>query len=359
MKKILPFILLIFVSCQKEQNYLTDYVNPFIGTGGHGHTYPGASAPFGMVQLSPDSRLDGWDGCGGYHYSDSIIYGFSHTHLSGTGVSDYGDILLMPTTGELLLNNGADGNPGYSSTFSHENEKATAGFYQVFLENYNVDVELTTSQRAGFHKYTFPKNEEAQVVLDLEHRDRLLDYKIELVDSNTLQGIRYSDNWAREQKVHFYMQFSKNLQSITFNEKQSVAGISFGKLQKPLLIKVGISAVSTDGAKANLQAEIPHWDFEKTKAETTDLWEKELSKIIVEGKSEEQKEIFYTALYHSLLNPNLYVDVDGNYNGTDLQKHHTDDKHYTIFSLWDTFRATHPLFTLFNKNELMNLSAPF
>lgn len=351
MKKILPFILLLFMACQKEPNSLTTYVNPFIGTGGHGHTYPGASAPFGMVQLSPDSRLEGWDGCGGYHYSDSIIYGFSHTHLSGTGVSDYGDILLIPTTGELLLNNGAAGNPGYSSTFSHENETATAGFYQVFLENYNVDVELTASQRAGFHKYTFPENEEAQVVLDLEHRDRLLDYKIELVDSNTLQGIRYSDSWARVQKVHFYMQFSKNLQSITFNEKQSVAGISFGKLQKPLLIKVGISAVSTDGAKANLQAEIPHWDFDKTKAETTDLWEKELSKIIVEGKSEEQKEIFYTALYHSLLNPNLYIDVDGNYNGTDLQKHHTDDKHYTIFSLWDTFRATHPLFTLIQQDR--------
>jgi len=351
MNKILPFIILIFVSCQKEHKHLTDYVNPFIGTGEHGHTYPGASAPFGMVQLSPDSRLDGWDGCGGYHYSDSIIYGFSHTHLSGTGVSDYGDILLMPTTGELLLNNGADGNPGYSSKFSHEKEKAKAGFYQVFLENYNVAVELTTSQRAGFHKYSFPKNELAQIVLDLEHRDRLLDYKIELVDSNTLQGIRYSDNWAREQKVHFYMTFSEPLKSIIFNEKQSVSGISFGKLQKPLLVKVGISAVSTEGAKANLLDEIPHWDFEKTRTQTTTLWEKELSKIIVEGKSETQKEIFYTALYHSLLNPNLYIDIDGNYNGTDLEKHHTDDKHYTIFSLWDTFRATHPLFTLIQQER--------
>jgi predicted alpha-1,2-mannosidase len=350
-KKILPFIILIFVSCQKEQKHLTDYVNPFIGTGGHGHTYPGASTPFGMVQLSPDSRLDGWDGCGGYHYSDSIIYGFSHTHLSGTGVSDYGDILLMPTTGELKLTNGADGNPGYSSKFSHENEKATAGFYQVFLENYNVAVELTTSQRAGFHKYSFQKDAAAQVVLDLEHRDRLLDYRIELIDSNTLQGIRYSDNWAREQKVHFYIELSEQLQNITFNEKQSVAGISFGKLQEPLLIKVGISAVSTEGAKANLEAEIPHWNFEKTKAETTALWEKELSKIIVEGKSEIQKEIFYTALYHSLLTPNLYIDVDGNYNGTDLKKNHTDDKHYTVFSLWDTFRATHPLFTLIQQKR--------
>ena len=339
------------MACQKEQKYLTDYVNPFIGTGGHGHTYPGVSTPFGMVQLSPDSRLNGWDGCSGYHYSDSVLFGFSHTHLSGTGVSDYGDILLMPTTGKLSLTNGADGSSGYSSTFSHENEKAKAGFYQVFLESYNVSVELTTSKRAGFHKYTFPKNEAAQVVLDLEHRDKLLDYKIEMLDSNTLQGIRYSDSWASEQKVHFYMQFSEKLQSLKFNEKQSVVGISFGKLQEPLFVKLGISAVNTDGAKANLEAEIPHWDFEKTKAETNALWEKELSKIVVEGKSEEQKEIFYTALYHSLLNPNLYMDVNGNYNGTDLQKHNTKDKHYTIFSLWDTFRATHPLFTLIQQER--------
>ena len=350
-KKIFPLLLLVIIGCQKDKKSITDYVNPFIGTGGHGHTYPGASTPFGMVQLSPDSRLDGWDGCGGYHYSDSIIYGFSHTHLSGTGVSDYGDILLMPTTGEMHLTNGVDGNPGYRSKFSHENEKAEAGYYNVLLEDYNVFAELTASQRVGFHKYTFPENETVQMVLDLEHRDRLLDYAIELVDSNTLQGIRYSDNWAREQKLHFYMQFSEQLQNITFNEKQSVAGISFGKLQKPLLIKVGISAVSTEGAKANLQAEIPHWDFEKTRVQTRTLWEKELNKIVVEGKSEVQKEIFYTALYHSLLNPNLYVDVDGNYNGTDLQKHHTEDNHYTIFSLWDTFRATHPLFTLIQQKR--------
>ncbi|MEC7864009.1 MAG: GH92 family glycosyl hydrolase, partial [Bacteroidota bacterium] len=268
-----------------------------------------------------------------------------------TGVSDYGDILLMPTTGELLLTNGADGNPGYRSKFSHKNEQASAGFYQVFLEDYNVNVELTVSKRAGFHKDTFPKNEAAQVVLDLEHRDKLLNYKIEMVDSNTLQGIRYSDNWASEQKVHFYIQFSETLRNITFNKKLSVAGMKFGILDKPLIIKVGISAVSKDGAKANLLAEIPHWNFEKTKAKTNALWEKELSRIVVRGESKEQKEIFYTALYHSLLNPNLYIDVDGNYNGTDLQKHHTGDKHYTVFSLWDTFRATHPLFTLIQQKR--------
>tara|TARA_B100001758_G_C18416772_1_gene620752 strand:- start:5422 stop:8283 length:2862 start_codon:yes stop_codon:yes gene_type:complete len=351
MKKLVPFLVMILFACQKEQKYLTDYVNPFIGTGGHGHTYPGASVPFGMIQLSPDSRLEGWDGCSGYHYSDSILYGFSHTHLSGTGVSDYGDILLMPTTGDLLLTNGADGSPGYNSKFSHKNEKATAGYYNVLLEDYNVFVELTVSKRAGFHKYTFPKNKEAHVILDLDHRDKLLDYAIEILDSNTIQGIRYSDNWAKRQKVHFYMQFSKPFKSVSFNNKQSVAGISFGKLKEPILVKIGISAVTKDGAKANLEAEIPHWDFEKTKNQSKKLWEEELNKIIIEGKSEKQKEIFYTALYHSLLNPNLYVDVDGNYNGTDLQKHHTEDKHYTVFSLWDTFRATHPLFTLIQQKR--------
>tara|TARA_B100001250_G_scaffold3965_2_gene3359 strand:+ start:11371 stop:14232 length:2862 start_codon:yes stop_codon:yes gene_type:complete len=351
MKKSLFFILLIFFSCQKEQKKLTDYVNPFIGTGGHGHTYPGVSAPFGMIQLSPDSRLKGWDGCSGYHYTDSIIYGFSHTHLSGTGVSDYGDVLLMPTIGKLLLKNGADGQPGYRSVFSHKNEKAKAGFYQVYLEDYNINVEITTSIRSGFHKYTFPKNETAQVVLDLEHRDKLLNYNIEIVDSNTLQGIRYSENWAQKQKVHFYIKFSHSFQNIIFNKKRSVTGIQFGKLESPLLVKIGMSAVNINGAKENLQEEIPHWKFEKTKRETIALWEQELSKIIIQGSSEKQKEIFYTALYHSLLSPNLYIDVNGNYNGTDLKKHHTIDNHYTVFSLWDTFRATHPLFTLIQQKR--------
>ena len=351
MKKTFLYIFLIFISCEKEKNHLTDYVNPFIGTGGHGHTYPGASTPFGMIQLSPDSRLDGWDGCGGYHYTDSIIYGFSHTHLSGTGVSDYGDVLLMPTTGTLFLNNGADGTPGYNSKFSHDNEIAKPGFYQVKLEDYDINVELTTSERVGFHKYTFPKNNAAQVLLDLEHRDKLIDHKIEVIDSSSLQGIRYSENWAKQQKVHFYIKFSKPFKHIIFNDQHSIAGIKFGKLNTPLLIKVGISAVNTDGAKANLETEIPHWDFEKIKEENKTLWQNELAKIEIEGASKEQKEIFYTALYHSLLNPNLYVDVNGNYNGTDLKKHHTKDKHYTIFSLWDTFRATHPLFTLIQQKR--------
>ncbi len=343
--------MLFFTSCVKEKKNSIDYVDPFIGTGGHGHTYPGASTPFGMVQLSPDSRLDGWDGCSGYHYSDSIIYGFSHTHLSGTGVSDYGDILLMPKTGKLILNNGAKGSLGYKSKFSHKNETARPGFYQVYLEDHEVNVELTTSKRVGFHKYTFPKKKKAQVLLDLEHRDKLLEYKIEIVDSNTIQGVRYSNCWAKKQKIHYYIQFSAPFKNVIFNNSRSVAGFEFGLLDSSLLIKVGISSVNISGATANLKTEIPHWDFEKTKLQTENLWQQELNKIIIDGGSKEQKQIFYTALYHSLLSPNLYTDVNGYYNGLDLEKHQTKDNHYTVFSLWDTFRATHPLFTLIQQKK--------
>jgi len=349
--KILLLILSILISCNDYKKEIIDYVNPFIGTGGHGHTYPGATTPFGMVQLSPDTRLDGWDGCGGYHYSDNVIYGFSHTHLSGTGISDYGDVLIMPTVGELRLNNGSNGNPGYSSFFSHENEKAEAGYYQVLLEDHNINAELTTTERAGFHKYTFPKKERAQIVLDLEHRDRLFNHEIKLIDSVTIEGVRYSDEWARNQKIHFYMQFSEPIESIVLNKDQTKAGVAFGKLNSSLLIKVGISAVSKKGAKKNLLAEIPHWDFNKTRKENQKCWNDALSKIQIEDKNDVSKEIFYTALYHSMLVPNIYIDVDSSYNGMDLKEHKTNDQHYTIFSLWDTFRATHPLFTIIEQKR--------
>ena len=351
--KIRLFILIslsiIITGCSHKKSVI-DYVNPLIGTGGHGHTYPGSTVPFGMVQLSPDTRLEGWDGCGGYHYSDSIIFGFSHTHLSGTGVSDYGDILLMPTTGKLLLTNGANGEPGYGSKFNHKNELVRAGYYQVLLEDYKINVELTTTKRAGFHKYTFlTKN--AQIILDLAHRDKLLDYQIEVIDSNTIQGYRYSKEWAKKQKIYFYIQFSNNFKEVVFNENKTVAGITFGKLNTPLLVKVGISAVDALGAKKNVLIEIPHWDFNKTKKDAENLWLNALNKIQIEDKSETRKEIFYTALYHSLIVPNLYVDVDGRYNGMDLETHESKDQHYTVFSLWDTFRATHPLFTIIEQKK--------
>ena len=289
MRQIAVIFLLGLVACQPISKDPIDYVNPFIGTGGHGHTYPGAAHPFGMMQLSPDSRLEGWDGCGGYHYSDSIIYGFSHTHLSGTGVSDYADVLLMPTTGDILLNNGADSEQGYRSSFSHEKEIAEAGYYKVHLNDHRVDVELTVSERSGFHKYIFPKGENAQVVLDLQHRDQVLQAELEVIDSVTIRGYRYSNAWASEQRVHFFMRLSSPIVTSIFNEDSLVAGLSFGELEKPLKIKVGISAVDIYGAQQNLDHEIPHWDFEKTKRKTQKTWSKALSKIKVKGRSEEKK----------------------------------------------------------------------
>ena len=358
MKKqiLLIFLSLIIYSCNHKKTQPIDFVNTFIGTGGHGHTYPGVSMPFGMVQLSPDTRLEGWDGCGGYHYTDSIIYGFSHTHLSGTGISDYGDILLMPTVGEIELNNGfnksktselAINELGYSSRFSHENEIAQAGYYQVLLEDYDINVELTSSVRAGIHRYSFPSGKQSNVILDLKHRDKLLDYQINVIDSNTIIGYRHSTEWARDQRIYYILKFSSPIIKTTFNDEKDVVGLSFGELKKPLLVKASISAVDTAGAIANSN-EISHWDFDRVKKEAQNTWNNELSKIEITTNSNSKKEIFYTALYHSSLNPNTYKDINDNYLGMDLKKHSTKDNHYTIFSLWDTFRATHPLFTIIN-----------
>lgn len=339
---------------------ITAYVNPFIGTGGHGHTYPGATLPFGMVQLSPDTRLEGWDGCSGYHYSDSIIYGFSHTHLSGTGVSDYGDVLLMPTSGELYFDNGYKGDvdAGYGSRFSHKQETASPGFYSVNLKDYDIDVALSVSPRTGFHEYTFNKGGVSHVILDLTHRDALLDYDIEVVDAITIQGKRISRAWANEQHVYFYMQFSKPFLEAIFPKNEGInskkkAALSFDtEPGEKLYVKVGLSAVSEIGAKSNLQAELAGWNFEAIKQEAQHKWEKQLGKIQIKGGTVNQKTIFYTALYHSLLSPNLYQDVDGKYRGMDLQVHQTKaHTNYSVFSLWDTFRATHPLYTIVEQNR--------
>ncbi|MCB9397808.1 MAG: glycoside hydrolase family 92 protein [Acidobacteria bacterium] len=332
-------------------------VNPMIGTGGHGHTYPGVSLPFGMVQLSPDTRLEGWDGCSGYHYDDAVIYGFSHTHLSGTGVADYCDVLLMPGQGAIQLESGFPDqtDSGYASRFSHEQEHASPGYYRVLLADPQIQVELTATRRAALHRYTFLQDGPAHVVLDLVHRDPLLDVDWEQVDAQTIRGKRISRAWAQEQYIYFYLQFS---QPITTVKTQSVV---IGTQAKPakaafwfdlpkggiLLVKLGLSAVDPDGAKANLDLEIPDWNFEAVRQAAESEWSNRLSKIQVQGGTSDQRAIFYSALYHSLLNPNLYSDVDGRYRGMDLKIHPSDGKdHYTVFSLWDTFRTTHPLLTL-------------
>ena len=340
---------------------LTRYVDPIIGTGGHGHTYPGASMPFGMVQLSPDTRLTGWDGCSGYHYSDSIIYGFSHTHLSGTGCSDYGDILLMPVTGKTET-----GNYQYSSSFKHGTETARPGYYSVFLEKPEVKAELTVSKRAGFHKYSYKSKKKAGVVIDLKHRDYVSESWIEVVSNTEIQGFRRSRAWAEDQKVYFYIIFKKPFDSygITSDDKlltgQSKANgknikawVQYKNMKdEPVMIKVGLSAVSTDGAYLNVSKEIPGWDFDEVINQATREWNKELMKIEVEGGTEDDRRNFYTALYHCMLSPNLYCDVDGQYRGRDNQIHVAGDfENYTVFSLWDTYRAEHPLFTLIDQKR--------
>ncbi len=366
-------ILLIFlfcISCNNPENItaarkdksLTKYVDPFIGTGGHGHTYPGASLPFGMMQLSPDTRLDGWDGCSGYHYSDKYIYGFSHTHLSGTGVSDYGDVLLMPTN-EAVFNNGADGNIGYRAHFSHANETASPGYYKVHLDTTEIDVELTVSKRSGMHRYTFPNGSKRIVMLDLEHRDKLLSSEIKKINDHEITGHRHSEAWARDQRLFFHIEFSQPIISETTDE-DSMSGNKIMALQfdqsnnEPLIVKVGISAVDEEGARKNLEEEIGNISFDELKAEAESIWEEQLEKIVIETPIEDYKTNFYTALYHSMLAPNLYQDVDGRYRGMDLEIHNTNEfDYYTVFSLWDTYRAAHPLYTIIEQertNDFIN-----
>jgi len=344
------------------QNY-HQYVNPMIGTGGHGHTYPGATVPFGMVQLSPDTRIDGsWDGCSGYHYDDNTIYGFSHTHLNGTGCTDYGDIMLMPTMGNPMLNP-----KDYSSTFSHANEKATAGFYSVKLDKHNIDVALTSSTRVGFHQYTFNNAGLANIILDLNHRDKLLQGEVKIINNKTIEILRRSEAWAKDQYVFARIEFNQPMQinavrnngivpaknSNTFFAGTQLA-LSFSKTVKKgekIMVKVSLSPTSYSGAKLNM-TEIPHWDFAKVQKETEQLWDKQLSKIEITETNKDKLSIFYTALYHTMVQPNIAQDIDGKYRGRDNQIHKGEGfDYYSVFSLWDTFRGAHPLYTLIEKKR--------
>ncbi|MDJ0625806.1 MAG: GH92 family glycosyl hydrolase [Candidatus Caenarcaniphilales bacterium] len=364
------------INIQKPQD-LTKFVNPFIGTGSHGHTFPGAVLPFGMVALSPDTGTSGWDWSSGYHYSDNTILGFSHTHLSGTGIGDLGDILLMPVLGKIKWEPGTKEEPdeGYRSRFSHKKEFASPGYYSVFLDDSNVQVELTCTKRVGFHKYIFPKPSlntgKPKIIIDLEHgiSDRLIDSEIMQLDSQTIVGKRISSGWAKKQHVYFAMKFSKPFRlikdkAVKTNQantsasdkvierqtKDSIAkaAVSFPDMNgQKVLVKVAISPVDWKGALSNLNSEIPGWDFERVKQKAAYTWNQELNKIQVYGSDSETKKIFYTALYHSLIHPTLFSDVDGRYRGLDNQVHKdVKNEHYTVFSLWDTFRAVHPLFTL-------------
>lgn len=348
---LLYFICMILCSFSNAQNMdPLDYVDPFIGTGGHGHTYPGATFPFGMVQLSPDTRLTGWDGCSGYHYSDSVIYGFSHTHLSGTGVSDYGDILFMPFLGEDRFSNGSDGKGGYSSPFKKSSEKACPGFYQVFLEDYGIDVQLTAGKRTGIQKYSFPPDSRPKVILDLKHRDELLNYHLEIVSPTELKGYRYSSAWAQNQKCHFYSKLSSPISGHRYNTDSTKLILYFAQRESEISIHTGLSMVDMKGAYKNLISE--NHTFDELMSRTQKSWRKELNKIQVTTFDKARLTIFYTALYHTMVVPNICSDMDGRYRGMDDRIYAAKDhEQYTVFSLWDTYRATHPLYTIIDQKR--------
>jgi len=368
----------------------TQYVNPFIGTSKMGHVFPGATTPFGMVQLSPQTNFevmfkdDGsyntetYEYCAGYQHKDSTIIGFAHTNFSGTGHSDLGDFLIMPTTGNLVLDPiESNDTKGFYSKFSHDKEDASPGYYKVDLDSYNIKAELTASERVGFHQYTFPESKNAHIILDMvynvyHHDNKNIWTFIRVENDSTITGYRQTKGWARDKKVFFAAKFSKPFASYGHKKYDNVKYDGFYRRFKQdenfpemagkdirayfnfntseneqIKIKFALSSVSSAGAMKNLETEIPHWDFEKTKQETQQKWNKELSKIEVETLTEEQKTTFYTALYHTNLSPIIYEDVDGQYRGLDQNIHQSDGfTNYTIFSLWDTYRALHPLFNI-------------
>lgn len=362
--------LLIFVANIQRiaAQQLTDYVDPFIGSGGHGHVFVGANVPFGGVQLGPDNFYKGWDWCSGYNYRDSVIRGFSHTHLSGTGIGDLSDILLMPYTGEIRLDKGDEKiiGSGYSSKFYHENEHAKPGYYQVKLEN-GVKVALTATERVGFHAYTFPLDQSGRVIIDLNEgiNDRTTEAVIEQVNDTTFIGWRASSGWAKKQCVYFALITSipvkdagiykdNKLLSSKKGTGTNLKGVlSFGPTSKEIKIKVGISPVSSENAQVNISKEIPDWNFQQVRLESAAKWEKELAKIAIKTKSDTERKIFYTAMYHAMMHPSLFNDYNRDYRGADGKVYKDASfNNYSIFSTWDTYRAEHPLFTIINHERV-------
>ncbi len=369
-------LLIISITLNLKAGDYVKMVDPFIGTGGHGHTYPGATVPFGMVQLSPDTRGENWDGSSGYHYSDSTIMGFSHTHLSGTGAPEFCDVLFMPTVGEIqwLVWNESDSKSGYRSAFRHENEKASPGYYRVLLDDDNILAELTATTRTGFHRYTFPKSERANLIIDLQHRDKVVESGIQIVSDSEIAGFRRSTGWASDQYIYFYARFSKPFKEfgIAVNDtlvddvrrtegKNVKAFVRWNtEANEKILVKVGISAVDIDGARMNLEAENRGWDFDGVKQQAEDAWNEQLAKIEITGSSDKERRIFYTSMYHLALAPTVFMDVDGRYRGVDHKVHRAEGfTNYTIFSLWDVFRAQMPLFTILEPSRMHDFILTF
>ena len=342
----------------------TDYVNTKIGTGGHGHVFVGANVPFGYVQLGPTSIPQEWDWCSGYHESDSTVIGFSHTHLSGTGIGDLFDITVMPVTGEVTYARGTvdDRTSGLWSYADRTQEVSVPGYYKVPLVRYGVTAEMTATARVGLHRYTFPASEEAALVFDLQNGgcwDAATKTEIKAVGNNKVEGYRYSKGWASDQRVYFVAEFSKPFDSFSLAGQDDMYGRASFKTAEgeQVLLKVALSPVSIEGARKNMEAELPGWDFEAVADAADAAWNEELSKIRIKTSDETSREIFYTALYHTMIAPSVFCDVDGSYYGADHQNHAPEGfTNYTTFSLWDTYRAAMPLMTIIHQEKMSDIA---
>lgn len=357
MKKVcfISAMIMFLSACTRltTQENFTQYVDPLIGSGGHGHVFVGASVPFGMVQLGPTSISQEWDWCSGYHQSEASVIGFSHTHLSGTGIGDLFDVTVMPVTGNVTYARGTLDEPhsGLWSLADRTHEIAKPGYYAVPLTRYGIKAEMTATTRVGMHRYTFPEAPDAAIVIDLQNGgcwDRTTETYMQAEGDSRIVGYRYSRGWAANQRVYFVAEFSKPFSNFTLHGPNNMYGRAhFATTSgEEVLLKVAISPVSIDGARQAMQTELPGWDFEGTRIAATDAWNRELARIRIESNDEELKHIFYTAMYHAMMAPATFSDVDGKYRGADGNIYHSTTPHYTNFSLWDTYRAKQPLMTL-------------
>ena len=379
---LLAVSAVVVAACNKTapvEDYAA-FVNQKIGTGGHGHVFMGANVPFGFVQLGPTSIPQDWDWCSGYHDSDSTVIGFSHTHLSGTGIGDLFDITVMPTTGPTTPGRGSEDEPGIGawSYADRTKEVAEPGYYSIFLKRYGITAEMTATARVGFHRYTFPASDDANLVFDLENGgcwDSVTEAGFEVEKDEqgrvtALGGYRFSRGWANNQKIFFWAEFSRPSQGFSIVEnpanknplrKPLYGYYSLGETQEgeQVLVKVALSPVSVEGAKANMAAELPGWDFEAVKADARKAWNEELSRVAVTSKDADAKTVFYTALYHTMIAPSVFNDVDGQYRGSDDVVRQGNFQNYTTFSLWDTYRAQMPLMTILHADRCNDITATF
>ncbi|NOU60722.1 GH92 family glycosyl hydrolase [Marinifilum caeruleilacunae] len=357
------FILLSCVSTGQKSNSYIHKVDPYIGSGGHGHVFVGANLPFGMVQLGPNNVFKGWDWCSGYHYSDSTLTGFAHTHLSGTGIGDYGDLLFMPVALDSIPKHQI-GMEDWTALYTHDDEHVQPGYYSIHIDKYNVFAELTATERVGVHRYTFKNNDAAQLIIDLHSGigwDQFTDGKLEQIDDYTIAGHRFSKGWSKNQKLYFHAQFSLKIKSVNVLETKYSNGsnprtflIEFEEGNE-LMAKTALSPIGIEGAKNNLTAEVPHWDFNKVKMAAEKKWNDELLAIEAKFNNPSDEKIFYTALYHTAFFPSLFNDHNGDYIGVDDRVVNSQVEHYTVFSLWDTYRALHPLFTITQADKVNDM----